>query len=34
MLVRAPKAETSRAVYGPITDIALIKANVDQIVDI
>ena len=34
MLVCAPKAEIPRAVHGAITDIAFIKENVDQTVDI
>ena len=34
MLVCVPRAEISRAAHGPITDIAFVKANVDQTVDI
>ena len=34
MLVCVPRAEISYAAPGPITDIAFIKANVDQTVDI
>ena len=34
MLVCAPQAKISRAINGPITEIAFIKANVDQTVDI